>query len=68
LQVSYELFSSFVQPYHLDLPSSLCQDSEIQVAVARIAYAELAQVNEFVTPRDKLVCISNCYRVINSKQ
>lgn len=65
LEASYELFSSFVQPCHLDLPSSLCQDREIQVAVARMAYSELAQVNEFVTPRDKLVCISNCYRVIN---
>ena len=67
LQLAYDRYSDFILPRHLELLPSLCQESDIQVAVMRKPYTELKKVNEYVAPRDKLVCVSNCYRVVSRK-
>lgn len=66
LQGAYELFGAFIQPHHLELSEDLCQDSDIQVAITRTSHPELSLINSYQTPHDKLVSISNCYRVLHS--
>ncbi|KAF8057621.1 VPS9A [Scenedesmus sp. PABB004] len=52
---------SFVSPANLDIPPGVVDDA----ALAR-AGAELARMNAFKAPRDKLVCVLNACRMLNS--
>ncbi|KAK9792230.1 hypothetical protein WJX73_000744 [Symbiochloris irregularis] len=52
---------SFVRPEHLDIPQAL-RDEQSWV----LATTELHKINQYKAPRDKLVCILNCCRVINN--
>lgn len=48
---------SWVEPRHLDLS---VEDGRL----ARLAAAELARIDSFRAPRDKMICILNCARAI----
>ena len=63
---SYECLS-FIRPEHLDISSTLIRENMIQVAGNRKAYEELRQINTYTSPREKLIAISNCFRIINRK-
>ncbi|DBB04146.1 hypothetical protein WJX77_002566 [Trebouxia sp. C0004] len=52
---------SFVQPHHLDIPQQYQEDNSSQLAIK-----ELHKINNYKAPRDKLVCVLNCCRVINN--
>ncbi|KAL0489397.1 vacuolar protein sorting protein VPS9 [Acrasis kona] len=53
--------SSFrkLKPEHLDIASELLTDSSCNQAVD-----ELKKMNNYKTPRDKMICISNCCKII----
>ncbi|KAL0040776.1 hypothetical protein WJX79_005242 [Trebouxia sp. C0005] len=51
----------FVQPHHLDIPQQYQEDNSSQLAIK-----ELHKINNYKAPRDKLVCVLNCCRVINN--
>ncbi|WIA42934.1 hypothetical protein OEZ86_008847 [Tetradesmus obliquus] len=51
----------FVQPQHLEVPDGIVDEG----CLARAA-AELNRMNNFKAPRDKLVCILNCCRMLNN--
>ncbi|XP_002989534.2 vacuolar protein sorting-associated protein 9A [Selaginella moellendorffii] len=55
------LLQHFIKPEHLDLPQSFQNE-----ASWLIAEKELQKINSYKAPRDKLVCILNCCRVINN--
>ncbi|CAM8915421.1 hypothetical protein QQ045_027644 [Rhodiola kirilowii] len=55
------LLQSFLKPEHLDIPSFLHNQSSWL-----LAEKELQKINACKAPRDKLLCILNCCRVINN--
>eukprot|EP00040_Diaphanoeca_grandis_P034695 m.216372 g.216372 ORF g.216372 m.216372 type:complete len:475 (-) comp33207_c3_seq1:448-1872(-) len=52
---------SFVRPEHLDIPPGLCEDKAISMAVK-----ELCKMDTYKAPRDKMVCVLNCCKIINN--
>ncbi|KYQ90380.1 vacuolar sorting protein 9 domain-containing protein [Tieghemostelium lacteum] len=54
------LIMSFIEPVHLDIQQSI-QSNEQRL---QLAITELNKINTYKTPRDKLVCIYNCCKVI----
>ncbi|CAD7697933.1 unnamed protein product [Ostreobium quekettii] len=51
----------FVRPHHLDIPDNVITNETLLLAVK-----ELQKMNVYKAPRDKLVCILNCCRVIQN--
>lgn len=53
--------SSFrkLRPEHLDIPTNIFYDPSCNLAVE-----ELKKMNNYKTPRDKMICISNCCKII----
>ncbi|KAM1042479.1 hypothetical protein PS2_033652 [Malus domestica] len=55
------LLQTFLKPEHLDIPVVLRNE-----ASWLLAEKELRKINAFKAPREKLLCIMNCCKVINS--
>ncbi|KAJ4713905.1 vacuolar protein sorting-associated protein 9A-like [Melia azedarach] len=55
------LLQTFLRPEHLDIPAILQNE-----ASWLLAEKELQRINAFKSPREKLLCIMNCCRVINN--
>ncbi|KAJ8759510.1 hypothetical protein K2173_007127 [Erythroxylum novogranatense] len=55
------LLQTFLRPEHLDIPAVLRNESSWL-----LAEKELQKINAFKTPREKLLCIMSCCRVINN--
>ncbi|OMO51488.1 Vacuolar sorting protein 9 [Corchorus capsularis] len=55
------LLQTFLRPQHLDIPAVLQNE-----ASWLLAEKELKKINAFKAPREKLLCIMNCCRVINN--
>ncbi|KAK6937935.1 RABX5, catalytic core helical domain [Dillenia turbinata] len=55
------LLQNFLRPEHLDIPPVLHNE-----ASWLLAEKELQKINAFKSPREKLLCILNCCRVINN--
>ncbi|KAE8699097.1 Vacuolar sorting protein 9 domain isoform 3 [Hibiscus syriacus] len=55
------LLQNFLRPQHLDIPSVLQNET-----AWLLAEKELKKINAFKVPREKLLCIINCCRVINN--
>ncbi|MED6167248.1 Vacuolar protein sorting-associated protein 9A, variant 3 [Stylosanthes scabra] len=55
------LLQTFLKPEHLDIPALLRNE-----ASWLLAQKELRKINGFKSPREKLLCIMNCCRVINN--
>ncbi|XVF63451.1 hypothetical protein PTKIN_Ptkin09bG0088000 [Pterospermum kingtungense] len=55
------MLQTFLRPQHLDIPSILQNESSWL-----LAEKELKRINAFKAPREKLLCIINCCRVINN--
>ncbi|XP_050253391.1 vacuolar protein sorting-associated protein 9A-like isoform X2 [Quercus robur] len=55
------LLQNFLKPEHLDIPAVLHNE-----ASWLLAEKELQKINTFKAPREKLLCIMNCCRVINN--
>lgn len=53
--------SNFIKPEHLDIPEAYRNESSWI-----LAQKELQKINTYKAPRDKLVCILNCCRVISN--
>ena len=51
----------FVEPRHLDIP-----ERARDPAAWAVAEEELRKVNMYKAPRDKIVCVLNCCRIINN--
>ncbi|KAK9833087.1 hypothetical protein WJX74_006750 [Apatococcus lobatus] len=51
----------FVRPVHLEIPDAYQDENSLDMAMA-----ELKKIDHFKAPRDKLVCILNCCRVLNN--
>jgi len=49
----------------LDISPSVIKENLIQVAGNRRFYLELRHIKNYTSPREKLICISNCFRIIN---
>ncbi|XP_048335101.1 vacuolar protein sorting-associated protein 9A isoform X2 [Ziziphus jujuba] len=56
-----QLLQTFLKPEHLDIPSVLRND-----ASWLLAEKELQKISAFKAPREKLLCIINCCKVINN--
>ncbi|KAM7252881.1 hypothetical protein ACFE04_025499 [Oxalis oulophora] len=56
-----QLLQTFLRPEHLDIPTILQNE-----ASWLLAEKELQKINSFKAPREKLLCIMNCCRVINN--
>lgn len=67
LLTTYRRYSDFIQARHLEINEALEQEGWVQVAAARNPHSELRKIADYASPRDKLVCVSNCYRVVSSK-
>lgn len=52
---------TFIRPEHLDIPAHFRVETSW-----RLAEEELAKVNHFKAPRDKLVCVLNTCRIVNN--
>ncbi|KAJ6816411.1 uncharacterized protein M6B38_416625 [Iris pallida] len=55
------LLQQFIKPDHLDVPKVLQNEASLLYAAK-----ELQKINAFKAPREKLLCIMNCCRVINN--
>ncbi|TXG53500.1 hypothetical protein EZV62_022669 [Acer yangbiense] len=55
------LLQTFLRPEHLDIPAVLQNE-----ASWLLAEKELQKINAFKAPREKLLCIMNCCKVINN--
>ncbi|XP_043720001.1 vacuolar protein sorting-associated protein 9A-like isoform X2 [Telopea speciosissima] len=55
------LLQKFVRPEHLDIPEALHNETSWL-----LAEKELQKMNAFKSPREKLLCVLNCCRVINN--
>eukprot|EP00249_Psilotum_nudum_P018553 c26861_g1_i1 orf=524-2221(-) len=55
------LLQQFIKPEHLDIPPDFRNETSWL-----LAQKELQKINTYKAPRDKLVCILNCCRVINN--
>ncbi|KAF3773872.1 Vacuolar sorting-associated protein 9A [Nymphaea thermarum] len=56
-----QLLQSFIKPEHLDIPKYFQNE-----ASWLLAEKELQKINAFKSPREKLLCIFSCCRVINN--
>ncbi|KAM5550171.1 hypothetical protein ABKV19_001225 [Rosa sericea] len=56
-----QLLQTFLKPEHLDIPLVLRNE-----ASWLLAEKELQKINAFKAPREKLLCIMNCCKVINN--
>ncbi|KAF2296990.1 hypothetical protein GH714_014141 [Hevea brasiliensis] len=56
-----QLLQTFLRPEHLDIPKFLQNE-----ASWLLAEKELQKINAFKAPREKLLCIMSCCRVINN--
>lgn len=54
-----ELHNSWIEEKHLDIPLALRD-----VGLVRLAKQELLKINEYKSPRDKMICILNCCKII----
>ncbi|KAG0599658.1 hypothetical protein M758_12G169700 [Ceratodon purpureus] len=54
------MLQQFIRPEHLDIPPNFHESSWL------LAQKELQKINTYKAPRDKVVCILNCCRVINN--
>lgn len=61
LKQRMEAISKFIKPAHLDIPDKYCNEQSWT-----LAQKELQKINTYKAPRDKLVCILNCCRVISN--
>lgn len=61
LTARLEALGAMVTPEHLDIPAR-CHNE----ATLLIAQKELHKINQYKAPRDKLVCVLNCCRVVNN--
>ncbi|GAV72005.1 VPS9 domain-containing protein [Cephalotus follicularis] len=61
ISVKIQLLQTFLRPEHLDIPAVLQNEASWLLAVK-----ELQKINAFKAPREKLLCIMNCCRVINN--
>lgn len=52
---------SFLKPEHLDIPQNFHNESSWL-----LAQKELQKINAFKSPREKLLCIMSCCRIINN--
>jgi len=52
--------ASFIGPDHLDIPQKYRREKAWSMA-----QAELVKINNYKAPRDKLICILNCCKVVN---
>ncbi|PQQ17603.1 vacuolar protein sorting-associated protein 9A [Prunus yedoensis var. nudiflora] len=55
------LLQTFLKPEHLDIPAVLRNE-----ASWLLAEKELLKINAFKAPREKLLCVMNCCKVINN--
>jgi hypothetical protein len=55
------LLQTFLKPEHLDIPEVLCNEASFYLATK-----ELQKIKAFKAPRQKLLCMMNCCKVINS--
>jgi len=55
----FKMFS-FLQPKHFDVPNSLCEGDEFNHAKE-----ELCKMDTYKAPRDKMICVLNCCKIIN---
>ncbi|KAL3682685.1 hypothetical protein R1sor_000707 [Riccia sorocarpa] len=55
------ILQEFIRPEHLDIPKNSQNETSWL-----LAQKELQRINTYKSPRDKLVCILNCCRVINN--
>ncbi|GKV35143.1 hypothetical protein SLEP1_g43448 [Rubroshorea leprosula] len=55
------LLQAFLRPEHLDIPVALQNETSWL-----LAEKELQKINAFKAPREKLLCIINCCKVINN--
>ena len=55
------LLAAFVRPEHLDVPARYRNERSWT-----LARAELQKINTFKAPRDKLVCMLNCCKVVTN--
>ncbi|KAG6546621.1 hypothetical protein Mapa_011810 [Marchantia paleacea] len=55
------ILQEFIRPEHLDIPKNSQNETSWL-----LAQKELQKINTYKAPRDKLVCILNCCRVINN--
>lgn len=55
------LLQTFLRPEHLDIPVALQNESSWL-----LAEKELQKMNSFKSPREKLLCVISCCRVINN--
>lgn len=52
---------SFIRPEHLDIPSGWAEGDHIVMA-----QKELCRMDDYKAPRDKMVCVLNCCKIINN--
>lgn len=55
---------SWVRPRHLDIPELESDDNDGNTGFLEFAQQELCKVNHYKAPRDKLICILNCCKII----
>ncbi|KAK3038252.1 hypothetical protein RJ639_030861 [Escallonia herrerae] len=62
------LLQNFLRPEHLDIPAVFNNEASWlnDLFPPQLAEKELLKINAFRAPREKLVCILNCCRVINN--
>ncbi|KAK2981901.1 hypothetical protein RJ640_021092, partial [Escallonia rubra] len=62
------LLQNFLRPEHLDIPAVFNNEASWlnELFPPQLAEKELLKINAFRAPREKLVCILNCCRVINN--
>ncbi|KWU41357.1 hypothetical protein RHOSPDRAFT_23182 [Rhodotorula sp. JG-1b] len=53
---------SWIEPKHLDLP--IPSRSDASAVFLNFAQSELCKMNQYKAPRDKLICVLNCCKVI----
>ncbi|ODV88741.1 hypothetical protein CANCADRAFT_3386 [Tortispora caseinolytica NRRL Y-17796] len=58
------LLWSWIKGEHLDLDKEILNSSTIGKRFIGLAKKELAKINNYRAPRDKLICILNCCKVI----
>ncbi|CAM6099160.1 unnamed protein product [Calypogeia fissa] len=61
LSEKMSILQKFIRPEHLDISESFQNETSWL-----LAQKELQKINTYKAPRDKLVCILNCCRVINN--
>eukprot|EP00038_Savillea_parva_P018022 m.22178 g.22178 ORF g.22178 m.22178 type:complete len:461 (-) comp3964_c0_seq1:246-1628(-) len=52
---------SFIRPEHLDIPAGWAEGDHI-----KMAQKELCRMDDYKAPRDKMICVLNCCKIINN--